>query len=151
MEHIPPPPLLARWIIFFGSGFEKWFFENVRKQHHKMGTNAQNFKLGFKFQVQHLSTRAVRETLHRPYFSWQSGFQMAVESYYAIALQCLSLAPVLQPMRSKTKTNRTLNAWFFPRLEQFSGNYEEFWLVRFLPLLWLGQSNYFSTVFLTVI
>ena len=40
---------------------------------------------------------------------------MAVESNYAIAIATLgdwpkNLAPVLQPTRSNTKTNRTLNA-----------------------------------------
>ena len=71
---------------------------------------------------------------------------MAVESNYAIAIATLgdwpkNLAPVLQPTRSNTKTNRTLNAWFFPRLEQFSGNDEEFWLVQraFCPL-WLVRA-----------
>ena len=29
---------------------------------------------------------------------------------------------VFQPMRSKTKTNRTMYAWFFPRFERVTGN-----------------------------
>ena len=42
-------------------------------------------------------------------------FQMTVESNYVIAIATLSdwlkrLAPVFQPMRSKTKTNRTMYA-----------------------------------------
>ena len=42
-------------------------------------------------------------------------FQMTVESNYVIAIATLSdwlkrLAPVFQPMRSKTKTNRTMDA-----------------------------------------
>jgi len=52
---------------------------------------------------------------------------MTVGSYYAIAIATLSdwlknLAPVFQPMRSKTKTNRCLYGRFFPRFEQVSGN-----------------------------
>ena len=45
---------------------------------------------------------------------------MTVESNYVIAIATLSdwlkrVAPVFQLMRSKTKTNRTMYAWFFPR------------------------------------
>jgi len=44
-----------------------------------------------------------------------SSFQMTVESNYVIAIATLSdwlksLAPVFQPMRIKTKTNRTMYA-----------------------------------------
>ena len=51
---------------------------------------------------------------------------MNVESNYSIAIAMLSdwlksLAPVFQPMRSKTKTNRSLYARFFPRFEQVTG------------------------------
>ena len=50
---------------------------------------------------------------------------MAVESNGAIALVSLSdwlknLAPVFQPVRRKTKANRTLFARFPPRFEQVS-------------------------------
>ena len=62
---------------------------------------------------------------------------MIVESNYVIAITTLSdwlkrLAPVFQPMRSKTKTktNRTMYAWFFPRFERVTGNCEEVWLVH---------------------
>ena len=53
---------------------------------------------------------------------------MTVESNYVIAIATLSdwfkrLAPVFQPMRSKTKTNRTLYASFFPRFEHVTGNF----------------------------
>ena len=50
-----------------------------------------------------------------------------------------NIAPVLQPMRSKTKTNHTLWAQFFPRFEQGSGNSWKFLIgsSRCLPLLWL--------------
>ena len=53
--------------------------------------------------------------------SLQSSFQMTVESNYVIVIATLSdwlkrLAPVFQPMRSKTKTNRTMYASFFPAL-----------------------------------
>ena len=48
-------------------------------------------------------------------FSNKNSFQMTVESNYAIAIATLSdwlkrLAPVFQPMRSKTKTIRTMYA-----------------------------------------
>ena len=56
-------------------------------------------------------------------------FQITVERNYAIAIatpsDCLkNLAPVFQPMRSKTKTkaNRTLYTRFFPSWEQVTGN-----------------------------
>ena len=48
---------------------------------------------------------------------------MSVESNYMIATLSdwlKSLAPVSQPIRSKT--NRTLYARFFPRFEQVTGN-----------------------------
>ena len=32
------------------------------------------------------------------------------------------VASLFQPMRSKTKTNRTMYAWFFPRFERVTGN-----------------------------
>ena len=57
---------------------------------------------------------------------------MTVESNYVIAIATLSdwlkrLAPVFQPKRSKTKTNRTFLAHFsffltFLRFEQVTGN-----------------------------
>ena len=54
---------------------------------------------------------------------------MTVESNYVIAIATLSdwlkrVAPVFQPMRSKTetKTNRTMYAWFFPRFERVTGD-----------------------------
>ena len=54
---------------------------------------------------------------------------MSVESNYAIAITMLSdwlknLGPVFQPMRSKTKTktNGTLYAQFFPHVQKVSGN-----------------------------
>ena len=67
--------------------------------------------------------------------SYLSSFQMIVESNHAIMIATLSdwlkrLAPVFQPMRSKTKTNRAMYAWFF-----------FFWIVigswSCLLLLWL--------------
>ena len=53
---------------------------------------------------------------------------MTVESNYVIAIIAAisdwlkRLAPVFQPMRRKTKTNRTMYAWFFPRFERVTGN-----------------------------
>ena len=51
---------------------------------------------------------------------------MTVESDYVIAIATLSdwlkkLAPVFQPMRGKTKPNRTMYARFFPRFERVIG------------------------------
>ena len=59
--------------------------------------------------------------------SVQSSFQLSFESNYAIAIAMLSdwlkdLAQVLQPIRSKTKSNRTLYPRFFSRFEQVTGN-----------------------------
>ena len=52
---------------------------------------------------------------------------MTVESNYVIVIAALTdwlkrLAPVFQPMRSKTKANRAMYASFFPRFEQVSDN-----------------------------
>ena len=52
---------------------------------------------------------------------------MTVESNYVIAIATLSdwlkrVAPVFQPMRSKSKTNRTMYARFFPRFERVTGD-----------------------------
>ena len=52
---------------------------------------------------------------------------MTVEIDYVIAIAMLSdwlkkLVPVFQPVRGKTKTNRTMYAWFFLRFEQGIGN-----------------------------
>ena len=51
---------------------------------------------------------------------------MIVESNYVIAIATLNdwhkiLASVFQPMRSKTRTNRTTYAWVFPRFERVTG------------------------------
>ena len=56
-----------------------------------------------------------------------SNFQMTVESNYAIAIATLSdwlkrFAPVFQPTRIKTKTNRAMYAWFVPRFERVTGD-----------------------------
>ena len=53
---------------------------------------------------------------------------MTVESNDVIAIATLSdwlkrVAPVFQPMRSKTKTNLTMYAWFFPRFMRVTGNF----------------------------
>ena len=52
---------------------------------------------------------------------------MTVESNYALAIATLNdrfktLAPVYQPMKRITKTNRELQARFFPRFEQVARN-----------------------------
>ena len=53
---------------------------------------------------------------------------MTVISSQAIAISTLSdwvknLMPVFQPLRSKTKTNRSLYAQFFLRFEEVTGNW----------------------------
>ena len=63
--------------------------------------------------------------------SGQSSFQFCFDSNYAIAIAILidwlkNSAPVFQPMRTKTKSNRTMHARFFPRFEQVTGNCYEF-------------------------
>ena len=60
---------------------------------------------------------------------------MAVESNCAIANATLSdwskiRAPVNQPMRRMTKTNRDMHARFFPRFEQVAWNCYDFGLVH---------------------
>ena len=55
---------------------------------------------------------------------------MTVESNHVIAIATLSdwlkrTAPVFQPMRIKTKTNRTTYALFFPRFERVTGDCQE--------------------------
>ena len=52
---------------------------------------------------------------------------MTVESNYVIAIAMRSdwlkrVAPAFQPMRRKTKTNRTMYALFFPRFERVTDN-----------------------------
>ena len=52
---------------------------------------------------------------------------MTVGSHYAIAIATLgdcpkSLAPVFQPMRSKTNTNGNMYAGFFSRFERVTSN-----------------------------
>ena len=64
-------------------------------------------------------------------FTISEQFQMAVERNYVVAIATLSdwltnLALVFQPMRSKTKTNRTLYTLFFLRFKQITGNCQEF-------------------------
>ena len=79
---------------------------------------------------------------------------MTVESNYAIAIATLSdwlkrLAPVFQPMRSKTKTSRTTWAGFFPRFKRVADNCDWF-LVLFVPVV-IGRNNCFGSGFSTVI
>ena len=85
---------------------------------------------------------------------------MTVENNYVIAIATLSdllerLAPVFQPMKIKTKTNRTMYARFFPRYEQVTGNcYNCRNCDRFVtpsaPVV-IGRSNWFGFAFSTVI
>ena len=76
---------------------------------------------------------------------------MTVESDYAIAILSHLVIGLriscqfFSPVRSKTKTNRTLYAWFFPRFEQVTGNCQDdsdWSIVRFAPAV-IGRSNYY--------
>ena len=75
---------------------------------------------------------------------------MTVESNYVIAIATLSdwpkrLAPVFQPMRIKTKTNRTMYTSFFSRFEEL----QVIGLLQ-LAITWYkighagGQAHYYS-------
>ena len=84
----------------------------------------------------------------------------AEKVYYAIAIAIATfsdwpknLTPVFQPMRSKSKTNRTF-LWFFPRFEQVTDNCLEFWLgprVAQFTRVGFGWSSNFGIGFSTVI
>ena len=82
---------------------------------------------------------------------------MTVESNYVIAIAMLSdwlkrLAPVFQPIRSKTKTNRTMYAWFFPHLSELHVIARNFdWFIALSAPVVIGRSNYFGFGFSTVI
>ena len=88
---------------------------------------------------------------------------MTVESNYAIvnaiAHATLSdwlknVASVFQPMRSKTKTktNRTSYARFFPRFEQATGKYSKFdWFTALFAPVVIGRANYSGIGFSIVI
>ena len=61
---------------------------------------------------------------NKAYFAFKSSFQSTVESNCAIAVATLAdwlknFAPVFQSMRSKSKTNRTLDARLFPHFVEF--------------------------------
>ena len=58
---------------------------------------------------------------------YDSSFQMTVEDNCDWLER---LASGIQPMRIKTKTNRTIYPWFFPRFELVTGNCEELWLIH---------------------
>ena len=81
---------------------------------------------------------------------------MTVESNYVIAIAALSdwlkrLAPVFQPIRSKTKTNRTM--YDFSRalseLRIIARNCD--WFIALPAPVVIGQSDSFGFVFSTVI
>ena len=82
---------------------------------------------------------------------------MTVESDYVIPIGTLShwlkkIAPVFQPMRCKTKTNRTLYACFSrasSELQVIARNCDWF-IVLFVPVV-IGRSNCFGFGFTTVI
>ena len=93
-----------------------------------LGIDTQNDKLpvGLIAQLVEDCTGIAEVRIRVPTTIWRL-FQMTVESNYMIAIATLSgwlkrLAPVFQPMRSKTKTNRTMCAGFFPRFERVTGN-----------------------------
>ena len=79
---------------------------------------------------------------------------MTVESNYVIVIATLSdslksLAPVYQSITSKTKTIRTLYAWFFQRFEKVICNWQviiarnsDWFITLFAPVV-IGRSNNF--------
>ena len=74
---------------------------------------------------------------------------MNVESNHVIAIAMLgdwlkNFAPVFQPMRSKTKTNRALS-----KLQVISRNSD--WLIALFAPVVIGRSYYFGIGFSTVI
>ena len=71
---------------------------------------------------------------------------MTVEKKYAIAIAMLcdwlkNLAPLFQPLRRKTKTNRTLYARFFPCFDEIAWN-PDWFIALFAPVV-IGRNNYF--------
>ena len=79
---------------------------------------------------------------------------MTVESNYVIAIATLNdwlklLAPGFQRMRSKTKTNRAMYAWFFRGLSKFQiiARNCDWFIVLFDPVV-IGRSNCFGFGFL---
>ena len=83
---------------------------------------------------------------------------MTVESNYVIAIATLSywlkrLAPVFQPMRSKTKTNRTIcTRDFSPTLSELqviARNCD--WFISLAAPVVIGRGNCFGFGFSTVI
>ena len=81
------------------------------------------------------------------------------EIRYMIVIAKLSdwlqrLAPVFQPMRSKTKTktNRTMYTGFLPCFEQVTGNCKDCdWFIGLSAPVVIGRSNCFGFGFSTVI
>ena len=78
---------------------------------------------------------------------------MTVESNYVIAVATLSdwlkrLAPVFQPMRSKTKTNRTMSR-ALSELKVIARNCH--WFIALFAPVMIGRSNCFGFGFSTVI
>ena len=82
---------------------------------------------------------------------------MTVESNYATAIATPNdwlrrLAPVFQPMRSKTKTNPAMYACFFPRLSKLqiiARNCD--WFIALSAPVVIGRSNCFGFGFATAI
>ena len=82
---------------------------------------------------------------------------MTVESNYVIAIATLSdwlkrVAPVFQPMRSKTKTNRAMYTRDFSRASsefQIIARNCDWFIVLFVPVV-IGRSNCFGFGFSTV-
>ena len=66
-----------------------------------------------KQKVSHISYTPIESIVY------YSNFRMTVENAYVISLIDW---PAFRPMRSKTKSNRTLYAWFFLRFRQVTGN-----------------------------
>ena len=83
---------------------------------------------------------------------------MTVERNYVIEIATLSdglkrLAPVFLPVRSKTKTKRTMYTSFFPRFERVTGNFYRDcdWFIALCAPVVIGRSDYLGFGFSTVI
>ena len=81
----------------------------------------------------------------------QSNFQLSVKSNLTLHWFCLTslrdwsrnLAPLCQPIRSKTKTNHDLFTHVFPRFKKFAF-FQLNWLFKAFFFLLIGHSGYFG-------
>ena len=89
----------------------------------------------------------------RAVFNWVSkGISRLLWFCFTVLCDWLTkFAPLSQPMRSKTKTNRSSIARVFPRLAPVTWICFEFWLVHSVVYVFvIGRSNYFGFGFTTL-